>query len=88
MTEIKRWTDINGNKWACGAPDHSHDPLCRFCQSVDEVLDVILEGVDNGLYDAETNQNGEFSFKLTQQGLVEARKVVLSVLERGKANGT
>jgi len=79
MTEIKRWTDKNGNKWACGALDHSM--FCRLCQPVDKILDVILDGVNDGLYKAKIDQDGKFSFKLTPKGIAGANQLLNKVIK-------
>lgn len=53
-------------RWACMAYDHG--PLCRRCQSMDEVLEAMLENVLDGRMIPRQRPDGQFEFKMTEAG--------------------
>lgn len=71
---LHRWTDRDGQEWACMAYDHG--PMCRLCQRVDETLGACLELVEEGKAEPRQRPAGEFEFKLTQKGRAVAEDVI------------
>lgn len=67
--KLHRWTDRDGQDWACAAYDHS--PFCRLCQRVDEddeVLRACLDNVDDGTFEVAADANGGFLLRVTKKG--------------------
>lgn len=64
---LHRWTDADGEDWACAAYDHG--PLCRLCQRVSGTLFYCLENVMDGLFEiVGTAPDGDFQFRVTDEG--------------------
>lgn len=69
------WTEpVEGQVWACCAFDHS--PMCRLCQRVDETLAALIENVELGTLTARAKSDGEFEFKVSQQGVVKVEEMI------------
>lgn len=67
-----------GRLHACQVYDHS--PFCRLCQPVDEILDVCLQHVVDGNMEAHQDGNGEFSFKVTDQGHQQVKHIIKRIV--------
>lgn len=64
---LHRWSDTEGQSWAC--MEYDHGPMCRRCQSVDDVLDACLQNVLDGLMEPrQAPADGAFEFKMTDEG--------------------
>lgn len=76
MTALHRWTQRDGDEWACAVYDHG--PHCRLCQPVVETLAAIFENVDAGNmeFDHVDGATGELSFRMTDQGQERAREAI------------
>lgn len=65
--KLFRWTNQDGEEWACAASDHG--PLCRLCQPVTGVLAACLENVMDGLFEiVGVAPDGDFQFRVTDEG--------------------
>jgi hypothetical protein len=71
---LHRWTDRQGQAWAC--MEYDHGPMCRRCQPVDDVLDGCLNNVVDGLMEARQTDERGFEFKMTDEGNRQAAKLI------------
>lgn len=78
---LHRWTDREGQPWACMQYDHG--PMCRLCTPVDEVLDACLQNVVDGLMETRQTEEG-FAFKMTDEG---NRRTAKLITELGSDDG-
>jgi hypothetical protein len=77
---LYRWTDGQGQEWACCAYDHG--PFCRLCTQVaDEITAALLDNVESGYLEVWTEPNGEFRFTFTQAGRDHADHLVDELVE-------
>jgi 5,10-methenyltetrahydromethanopterin hydrogenase len=70
---LHRWTDQQGQSWACMQYDHG--PMCRLCQPVVEVLEACLQNLVDGMMEARQTEQG-FEFKMTDEGNRQAAKLI------------
>jgi hypothetical protein len=67
MSELHRWTDRDGQEWACQAYDHG--PFCRLCVPVnDGMLQGCLDNVERGYFEIVQQDADGFRFKVTSDG--------------------
>jgi hypothetical protein len=57
---LYRWTDGNGDDWACAAYDHG--AFCRLCTLVDPGLADKLAQVETGVAEVHTEADGSLTF--------------------------
>lgn len=67
---LHRWTDADGQDWACAVYDHG--PFCRLCQRLDDIGEACLNLVDEGLLDVQAAPDGTLMFKTTATGTARA----------------
>lgn len=59
---LYRWTDGNGDEWACAAYDHG--PFCRLCSLVaDDHMADQLAAVEAGRAEVHTANDGTLVFR-------------------------